>query len=315
MKTITATIFLFQVFISTFGITLDDLPHGKLENALVHLQELKSKYSEEANELHSNFTVMKSLYISNLVELKLNYEEKIKEKLRSIGLDLSNNCTQECVKLPNTTLNKTNQYDCRNQEPRKDCLEFYQQGYHNDGFYKIRTSLHNTADVYCDQTTAGGGWTVFQRHHNGSAKFDKNWNEYKNGFGSVDDEFWLGNENIHQMTSQLSSLMLSLKLEGSESVTNVQYQSFSVGDEKSGYQLAVSGYFGSLVNKLNYNNGMRFSAYDRDNDRWSRNCAAFRKAGWWYDACTYVNLNIPSMVYTGSSKKPVFSEMKFRRKI
>ena len=30
--------------------------------------------------------------------------------------------------------------------------------------------------------------------------FAKRWKEYKNGFGDPYDEFWWGNENIHQLT-------------------------------------------------------------------------------------------------------------------
>lgn len=30
----------------------------------------------------------------------------------------------------------------------------------------------------------------------------RSWEEYKNGFGEMDAEFWLGNDNLHYITEQ-----------------------------------------------------------------------------------------------------------------
>ena len=38
-------------------------------------------------------------------------------------------------------------------------------------------------------------WQVFQRRMYGSKDFNRNWSEYADGFGSVGDEHWLG-ENV-----------------------------------------------------------------------------------------------------------------------
>ncbi|CAF4021142.1 unnamed protein product, partial [Rotaria sp. Silwood1] len=46
------------------------------------------------------------------------------------------------------------------------------------------------------------GWTVIQRRINGTIDFYRGWDDYKNGFGDLHTEFWLGNEKIHQLTNQ-----------------------------------------------------------------------------------------------------------------
>ncbi|KAK7090667.1 hypothetical protein V1264_010429 [Littorina saxatilis] len=46
--------------------------------------------------------------------------------------------------------------------------------------------------VYCDQTTDNGGWIVFQRRQDASVDFFRGWTEYRNGFGDLEGNFWLG---------------------------------------------------------------------------------------------------------------------------
>lgn len=42
----------------------------------------------------------------------------------------------------------------------------------------------------CDMITDGGGWIVIQRRvAGGSVNFYRNWTEYENGFGDLDNEF------------------------------------------------------------------------------------------------------------------------------
>src|SRR5688572_28661663 len=44
------------------------------------------------------------------------------------------------------------------------------------------------------------GWTTIMQRFDGSVSFDRTWNEYRNGFGDLEKEFWLGNEVMYQMT-------------------------------------------------------------------------------------------------------------------
>lgn len=37
---------------------------------------------------------------------------------------------------------------------------------------------------------------VFQRRQDGTEKFERNWNDYANGFGNISGEYWLGKLHV-----------------------------------------------------------------------------------------------------------------------
>ena len=90
----------------------------------------------------------------------------------------------------------------------------------------------------CDmETTPGRGWTIFQRRVDGSVDFYRNWTDYKNGFGNLTTEFWLGLDKIHRLSSsEQNVLRVDLETFDNETAYAV-YESFSVGNESDGYRL------------------------------------------------------------------------------
>ena len=143
--------------------------------------------------------------------------------------------------------------------------------------------------MYCDEETDFGGWIVFQRRMNGSVDFFRNWKEYRDGFGSLDGEFWLGNENINRLLSRTKHFELRIDLGDFENnKAYAKYGTFMVGPESDGYRLQVGRYSGDAGDSLEYHNGKTFVTKDRDNDR---HCSRDRMGGWWYDQCNFSNLN------------------------
>ena len=140
--------------------------------------------------------------------------------------------------------------------------------------------------------TNGGGWTVLQRRQDGSVNFTRGWGDYKKGFGTLNGEFWLGNDKIHRLTaSQGTEVRFDLK-DFNGNTTFAEYKNFVVLDEKNKYKLFFGAYNGTAGDSFTYHNGMAFTTLQHDNDLESTlNCAVAYKGGWWYRACHGVNIN------------------------
>ena len=172
-----------------------------------------------------------------------------------------------------------------------DCKDALTQGQNTSGVYTIQPDNQPPFPAYCDMTTDGGGWTVFQRRMDGSVDFYRYWTDYQQGFGNLSGEFWLGLDKIHRLTSTATQLRVDLQdFEGNSAYA--KYTSFSVGDSSSKYILSVSGYSGTAGNSLgSHSNGSPFSTRDQDNDAYSGSCAQSFKGAWWYGNCHRSNLN------------------------
>lgn len=72
---------------------------------------------------------------------------------------------------------------------------------------------------------------------------------------------------------------------------HAEYEHFTVDSEETGYRLHVSGYSGNATDALSYQDGMAFSAKDRDMDISTTDCAANYRGGWWFSHCQHANLN------------------------
>ncbi|XP_071153581.1 ficolin-1-like [Mytilus edulis] len=160
------------------------------------------------------------------------------------------------------------------------------------GVHTIYPDNVHGVKVFCNMEVDGGGWSVIQRRQDGTTNFYRSWSEYKSGFGSPDRNVWLGNANIHEITS-IGDYELRVDLQDWEGQTwYAVYSSFRVGDESTKYTLSLGRYTGTAGDCLRYQNGMKFSTYDQDNDASNGvDCFARDHAGWWYNQCHYVNIN------------------------
>ena len=172
----------------------------------------------------------------------------------------------------------------------KDCKDAYANGKRLSGIYHLNPDGNGLFSAYCDMQADGGGWTVIQRRRDGSVNFYRNWKDYVMGFGNLNGEYWLGLEKIHRLTKVAS--VLRVDVTGyARGHRYARYNTFKVGSSTTSYTLTANTYSGNAGNSLQYNNGMKFSTKDKDNDRWGSSCAVSYKGGWWYKSCAYSNLN------------------------
>nr|XP_031530848.1 angiopoietin-4 [Vicugna pacos] len=175
----------------------------------------------------------------------------------------------------------------------QDCAEIQRFGANASGIYTIHVAnMTEPRKVFCDMEANGGGWTLIQRRENGSVNFQRNWKDYKQGFGNPAGEHWLGNEVVHQLTNKAAySLRVELQdWDGNEAYA--QYEHFQLGSEGQLYRLSLSGYSGSAGRQSSLVlQGTNFSTRDADNDNCLCKCAQMLSGGWWFDACGLSNLN------------------------
>uniref|UniRef100_A0A8C6UAF7 Microfibril associated protein 4 n=2 Tax=Neogobius melanostomus TaxID=47308 RepID=A0A8C6UAF7_9GOBI len=178
-----------------------------------------------------------------------------------------------------------------------DCHDVFNQNRANQsGVYTIYPSDQRFGiPVYCDADTAGKKWTVILKRSDGSENFFRPWDHYAAGFGDINAEYWLGLDFIHKLTThKQQELQVDMEdFEGNKA--SAYYSSFSVGGDCDGYKLNVSGFINKGAgDSFSFNNGMKFSTFDKDQDVWNNNCARAYMGGFWYRYCHQTN---PTGVY------------------
>ena len=131
--------------------------------------------------------------------------------------------------------------------------------------------------VNCDMETDGGGWTIIQQRNADSRRvnFTRGWEDYENGFGELDGEFWIGLKNIYEMTNQQD---VTLRISVWNDTITWNYRSFVISGPNEKYALLDTvvhrgrgdpGTYGAFgVGGLKEN----FSTFDRDYERSNFNC-------------------------------------------
>ncbi|XP_052888213.1 microfibril-associated glycoprotein 4-like [Anopheles moucheti] len=138
----------------------------------------------------------------------------------------------------------------------------------------------------------GSDWIIFQRRFNGSVNFYRNWSEYKQGFGDLRGEHWLGLEKLHAIVKTRRHELLIVLEDFDGVIAYSHYDDFKIGDESEKYIIkSVGKYTGTAGDSFTHHKGELFTTYDQDNDNADENCAKSFVGGWWFYNCYHSHLN------------------------
>ena len=161
------------------------------------------------------------------------------------------------------------------------------------GVYPIRLPTRKIVNIWCDmEDINNSGWTVIQKRLDGKVNFTRGWDDYSYGFGNVNSEYWIGNENLYWLTHYKNFSIRFDMWDWEDNYAYALYDYFRVESEQMDYQLKIQDYSGTAGDAMfPYHHEMRFSTIDRDNDEWHSSCAQKDQSGWWFKACGYASLN------------------------
>jgi len=178
---------------------------------------------------------------------------------------------------------------CQAELLPKSCSEVKTR---KSGSYEINVG-GSIVKVYCDMGKDGGGWTVIQRrgHFGHSENFHRGWNDYRNGFGYPHKDHWLGLKYQNFITeAEAQQLLITLEDWDGNTIQHT-VNNYKISNEADKFRMNFSQVDGPHARNFIAHKGLKFSTFDSDNDKSDRNCAEYRKGGWWYFSCAYVHLN------------------------
>lgn len=157
----------------------------------------------------------------------------------------------------------------------KDCRKWKENGNKKDGKYLIHLPASGVKLVRCDMNTEEGGWIVMQRRFDGSVNFSRTWDEYRDGFGTLDGEFWLGNKYLHELTGNTPHKWFFKATTFDGDVGTSSYTIFQVQNEADNFKMTAHFNAGNSSLK----DGLNFTSHDR------LGSCSNKRGGFWQTSC------------------------------
>ncbi|CAG9770419.1 unnamed protein product [Ceutorhynchus assimilis] len=242
------------------------------------VSKLQDDRREETENLQKFKEHLRVLEKSHVVQNSRLHDHILKEESSSSNL----NATKSTIHLVEELQSFESEYKSIVNKLPRDCGSVDGA----KGVYLISPGDGEPILAHCDN-----GWTTIQKRYDGSINFNRNWNEYGNGFGSATGEHWLGNRNLHHLTKDNCTMLKINMKDIYGKYWEATYDHFHIADYTQGFRLTVSHYHGNASDAMDYQNRMEFSTIDNDRDISNTHCASNYEGGWWFSHCQHANLN------------------------
>ncbi|PIC27793.1 hypothetical protein B9Z55_019940 [Caenorhabditis nigoni] len=324
-------------FLSIFGTANSDCAPGDIKNPrdnCVHVENLPSTWQEAENfctahnghlaSVHNAFDmtslrkvgqVCTNFWIGGQCQSGSNCKWSDGTTFDYTNFRNGNSGTENCI-LADTKSGTWSTQPCDTKSciaceikgAMQNCQDWMKAGFTDSGKYTILVNGVET-EVWCDMQTYGGGWVLFQNRLDDTESYwDRKWDEYKNGFGDIDENsnFWLGNEALYQLTNnQKATLRVEMygdRTPNSKNTTDFwfgHYFEFKVGPESQNYPLLnlemnwanPIGNASTAWYDLTCSIGSPFSTVDNIHDPVTECVTKFQMGGWWLKNCALSTLN------------------------
>ncbi|KAH8412490.1 hypothetical protein KR009_002501, partial [Drosophila setifemur] len=271
----------------------DDLIKDKTEqikNKDDQIREKTEQIKNKDDQIKDKTELIKNKdnQIKDTTEQMKNKDDQIKEKTEQIKnkddqiIDLRNH-----INLISKTLAEKSEQLLKCKATKTNLPDTCPSGRPN-GIYQLQLHGMKPFEVPCKSSESV--WTVIQRRKNGSVDFSRKWKDYREGFGDVRGEFFIGLEKLHLMTKARPHELYIKLLNFNGTKGDAYYDDFEVGSDADFYQLKGLGkYSGSAGDSLIYHKNMPFVTFD--NDPRNSGCPAEYGGGWWFRQCGFSSLN------------------------
>ncbi|NWX12720.1 ANGL3 protein, partial [Aegotheles bennettii] len=255
------------------------------------ISSLKAFVEQQDNDIKQLLKIVEDQHVQ--LDRQHNQIMELEDKLNHIELQelTENSFTEEQMEPEPISfpVRNTTAATFKSDGAAPDCTALYNSGTHSSGVYTIKPNGSEAFDVYCEMKF-GTSWTVIQNRVDGSLDFNQTWDAYTNGFGDLNEEFWLGLNKTYSITEQGDYIFRIELQDWKDNKRYIEY-AFSLGGPETDYTLQLSRVSGSIPNALPEQTELRFSTADHNVDTNNFNCPENYLGGWWHSECEETNLN------------------------